>query len=60
MQFKTILVALTAVTVASAANSSNGSNGSNDSSTSADSGANQVVGAGLIGAAAAAGVALML
>lgn len=57
MQFKSVVLALTAVTAVSAANASNGSNGS---SSSADSGAVQVVGAGLFGAAAAAGVALLL
>lgn len=59
MQFKTVLLALTAATAVSAVNASNDSNASNETTT-ADSGANQVVGAGLIGAAAAAGVALLL
>lgn len=57
MQFKSVVIALTAVTAVSAANASNGSNSSTKSS---DSGASQVVGAGLFGAAAAAGVALLL
>lgn len=56
MQFKQVLIAFTAITYAQAANASNGSNGSGEE----DSGANQVVGAGVIGAAAAAGVALLL
>ncbi|KAF5210919.1 hypothetical protein E0198_002207 [Clavispora lusitaniae] len=63
MQFKTVVIALTAASAVSAANASNGSNGSNHSngtSSSADSGAVQVVGAGLFGAAAAAGVAMLL
>lgn len=60
MQFKSVVIALTAVSAVSAANASNASNSSNGSSSSADSGAVQVVGAGLFGAAAAAGVALLL
>lgn len=60
MQFKSVVIALTAVSAVSAANASNASNTSNGSSSSADSGAVQVVGAGLFGAAAAAGVALLL
>lgn len=68
MNFKTLAITLTAATVVSAANHSNGSNatnhtnGSNGSGKhhSSDSGAIQNVGAGIFGAAAAAGVALML
>lgn len=60
MQFKSVVIALTAVSAVSAANASNATNGSNGTSSSADSGAVQVVGAGLFGAAAAAGVALLL
>lgn len=61
MQFQQVLVALTAVTAVSAANASNGTNGSkNGTSSKSDSGASQAVSAGIFGAAAAAGVALLL
>lgn len=59
MQFKQVLVAVTAITAVQAANASNGSNGSNGSSDPEDAAA-QLVGTGLFGAAAAAGVALLL
>lgn len=57
MQFKQVLLAVTAITAVQAANNtSNGTNGSDDSE---DAGV-QLVGTGLLGAAAAAGVALLL
>lgn len=63
MQFKSVIVALTAASAVSAANHSNGSNGSNhsnNSSSSSHAGASQLVGAGVFGAVAAAGVALLI
>lgn len=67
MQFKTFALALTAATAVSAANgTANGTkngtkNGSkNNTGSSSDSGAVQVVGAGVFGAVAAAGVALLI
>lgn len=63
MNFKSVIIALTAATAVSAANasangSSNGSSNGSKSSTHAGS-ANQVVGAGVVGAVAAAGIALL-
>lgn len=60
MQFKSVVLALTAATAVSAANASNASNATNGTSTSADSGAAHFVGAGVVGAVAAAGVALLI
>lgn len=71
MNFKTIAVTLTAASFVSAANHTNGSNATNATNAtngsngsghhhSSDSGAIQGVGAGIFGAAAAAGVALLL
>lgn len=60
MQFKTVVLALTAASAVSAANATNGSNSTNGTSSSSDSGAVQVVGAGIFGVAAAAGVALLI
>lgn len=63
MQFSTVALALTAATAVTAANASNGSNhtnGSNHSSSSSKAGAVQVVGAGVFGVAAAAGVAMLI
>ncbi|QRG36954.1 hypothetical protein FDK38_001317 [Candidozyma auris] len=62
MQFSTVVVALTAATAVSAANASNGSNSSNGSNGSGkppSSGAAQAYGAGALGVAAAAGVAML-
>lgn len=60
MQFKQILVAVTAITAVQAHNgthnTTNGSNGSDEP----EGAAAQLVGTGLFGAAAAAGVALLL
>ncbi|EGV60773.1 hypothetical protein PSN45_001431 [Yamadazyma tenuis] len=59
MQFQSVIIALTAITAVQAANASNASNATNGSSISDDSGA-AFVSTGLLGAAAAAGVALLL
>lgn len=55
MQFSNVILALTAVTAVSAAN-----NTSNDTTTNGDSGAGQVASFGVLGAAAAAGVAMLI
>lgn len=64
MQFRNVIVALAAVASVQAANSSNSSNASNASnstSTSVSTGAatSNVMGAGVLGAAVAAGVAFL-
>lgn len=55
MQFSSVVVALTAVTAVSAA-----SNNSSNATTSSEAAGVQVVGAGVFGAAVAAGVALLI
>lgn len=61
MQFRNVIVALAAVASVQAANSSNASNASNSTSTSVSTGAatSNVMGAGVLGAAVAAGVAFL-
>ncbi|KAH3667775.1 hypothetical protein WICMUC_005307 [Wickerhamomyces mucosus] len=62
MQFKSVVIALASVAAVQAANSSNASNHSNGTTTSVSTGAaaSNAMGAGVFGAAVAAGVAFLL